>query len=201
MSTSELGALEQAPREPPWDEKLLLLHDALARHDLSYAFGGAVALNYHREPRATLDIDINIFVSAAAQSSVLTALAEVFAPPDRDRLRADLSRDGQARTIWGDTYIDLFLSNTDFHASMEARVQRQPFDGREIPVLSIEDLLVCKVLFDRPKDWLDLEAVVATRARTLDRGYIASWLARFLEPDDARLLRAAATMNARSAQT
>jgi hypothetical protein len=56
-------------------------------------------------------------------------------------------------------------------------------------VLSIEDLLICKALFDRPKDWVDIEAVAKTRQGDLDRPYLGGWLGRFLPPEDPRLDR------------
>jgi hypothetical protein len=44
-------------------QKIIDINTKLAEHNIPYAFGGAVALSYHSEPRATSDIDINIFVS------------------------------------------------------------------------------------------------------------------------------------------
>jgi hypothetical protein len=37
-------------REPTWDQKVVRLNVALAERGVPYAFGGAIALNYHREP-------------------------------------------------------------------------------------------------------------------------------------------------------
>ena len=78
---------------------------------------------------------------------------------------------------------------------MAQRVQHQPFSEATIPVLSIEDLIVCKVLYDRPKDWVDIDAVAATRRSDLDRRYIATWLGAFLEPEDSRLARIAQALD------
>lgn len=119
----------------------------------------------------------------------MEALGTVYDLERQERAIQELAQGGQARTLWGDTFIDLFLANTSFHASMSSRVEHQPFGSAQIPVLSIEDLLICKVLFDRPKDWLDLEAVAATRRGQLDAGYMQTWLASFLEPFDPRIGR------------
>jgi hypothetical protein len=181
--------------EPTWDQKVVKLNTVLAERGIPYAFGGAIALNYHREPRSTLDIDINIFVPPEQENAVLAALGAVYDLPDRERVGRDLRRDGQARSSWGDTYVDLFLANTDFHASMAERVQRQPFGDTTIPVLSIEDLLICKALFDRAKDWVDIEAVAKTRRGDLGRTYISGWLDRFLPADDPRRERIAAMLD------
>ena len=47
-------------------ERLVALHRALARRRIPHAFGGAIALAYWTlDPRATSDIDINVFLPAA----------------------------------------------------------------------------------------------------------------------------------------
>ena len=79
-----------------------------------------------------------------------------------------------------------FFAHTEFHQSMARRAVREPFADTAIPVLSIEDLLVCKVLFDRPRDWIDIEAVAETRRGGLDTAYIEYWVDAFVERDDAR---------------
>lgn len=148
-------------------------------------------MNYHREPRSTLDIDINIFLVEDGVDEVLGVFGEVYGLPDLHEVRGQIVKTGQARTLWGQTYVDLFFANTDFHHSMSQRVQQEPFGEREITVLSIEDLVVCKVLFDRPKDWVDIDAVARTRRGALDYRYIRRWLGAFLDDDDRRLVRLA----------
>lgn len=173
----------------PWQRKVLAVHAALLGHGVPHAFGGAIALNYHREPRTTLDIDINVFVVPDESEGAIAALAELYELGDQDALTAQLQESGQARTLWDATYVDLFFSNTPFHDAMAERAQTQPFADAQIPVLSIEDLLVCKALFDRSRDWVDIEAVLEARGTELDAVYIDRWLGAFLSPDDQRLDR------------
>lgn len=186
------GGLDDPNRRgqaPTWGEKVLRLADELQARHLPYAFGGAIALNYHREPRSTLDIDINVFVKPEDDDPLVEALSSLYGLEGQERSLQELRQDGQTRTTWGSTFVDLFLANTDFHLSMAERVERQPFGDQQIPVLTIEDLLICKVLFDRPKDWIDIEAVGQTRTTQLDSGYIQHWLKQFLEPGDPRFSR------------
>jgi hypothetical protein len=44
------------------DEKILAVGDALSRAGIPHAFGGALALAYYATPRATIDIDLNVFL-------------------------------------------------------------------------------------------------------------------------------------------
>ncbi len=179
----------EAPREPTWGEKVIRLSSELTAQGVPFAFGGAIALNYHRDPRSTVDIDINIFLAPEDHDTVVSALDRLYALSDSGAIDARLSERGQTRTQWGRTHVDLFFANTDFHASMAQRVVYEQFDDTAIPVLSIEDLLVCKALFNRPKDWIDIEAVAANKHDNIDRPYIEHWLGQFLSYDDPRLSR------------
>lgn len=177
--------------EPNWVEKVVALVDVLDRSGVPYALGGAIAMNYHREPRSTMDIDINVFLPPKQREDVLDQLGDLMGldAEARARLVDAVGRDGQVRALWGSTHVDLFFANTELHESMAERVERRPFGDREAPVLSIEDLLICKVLFDRPKDWVDIEAVAAHDGDQLDVAYLASWLRRALADDDPRVAR------------
>jgi len=48
--------------------RLLRLDDALAATGVPYAYGGAIALDYYTEPRATSDFDVNLFCPAHESS-------------------------------------------------------------------------------------------------------------------------------------
>lgn len=78
---------------------------------------------------------------------------------------------------------------------MRAAIRNQPFAGTTIPVLAPEHLLVCKAIFDRPKDWLDIEQVAIT-VEDLNGAEILAWLERILGGGDPRTRRAAAALAA-----
>ena len=42
-------------------EKVLLIEEGLRQRRIPHAFGGALALAYYATPRATIDIDVNVF--------------------------------------------------------------------------------------------------------------------------------------------
>jgi hypothetical protein len=139
-------------------EKVLAVASALGDQDLPFAFGGALALAYAtEEPRGTRDIDVNVFVSPADVDAVFGALPPPVAHTDADR-RA-VVRDEQVRLFWDDTPIDLFFAAHPMHHEAAARRRRVEFAGTQIPVLAPLDLAVFKALFDRAKDWVDIETM------------------------------------------
>lgn len=172
------------------DEKVAALERLLTTAAIPHAFGGALALAYYAAPRGTHDIDINIFVSAARSAKVLATLADLgVAVPDDTALRQLRDR-GQVRVHWEHTPLDLFFSYDPLHDRCAERARRVPFgDDVTLSILSAEDLTIFKVLFDRPKDWSDIEEILYALGADFDSSYALLWLRRILEADDARLLR------------
>lgn len=172
--------------EPLLHEKVLLIHEGLAEEQLQHAFGGALALAYYAEPRATIDIDINVFVSPSSYATVERALASL-GVADRADPQAVI-RDGQCRLHWGPNPVDLFFAYDPLHEAMRSAVRNQPFADTRIPVLAPEHLLVCKAVFNRPKDWLDIEQMLVMLDE-LDLDEVHMWLERIVGADDSRLER------------
>ena len=162
------------------------MDEALDAAGYRHAFGGAIALAYCTgEPRGTRDLDVNVFAEPTAARAVLDAM-----PPDVDVRERDIETaetEGQVRVWWQDTPIDVFLDLTAFHSEIAARLVVVPFEGREIPVLDCTDLAVFKALFDRTKDWADIEEMAA--AGTLDIARVQGFLVRFSGPEAPGIAR------------
>lgn len=167
-------------------ERLVTLHRALTRRRIPHAFGGAIALAYWTlEPRGTRDIDVNVFVPASDAERVLRALPEGVAQPEGTA--EAIQRDGQIRLWWDDTPVDLFFDYVPIHEEAARNRRTVPFEGTRIPVLGPTELAVFKVMFDRTRDWADVEAMAA--AGTLDTDAVRAALAKLVEDDDPRLER------------
>lgn len=172
--------------EPGLADKLLAVDAALHGVHVAHAFGGAIALGYYAEPRATIDIDCNVFVRVDDRARVLDALAGCGVETGVDD--HGLVRDGQARYWWGRTPVDLFFAYDPFHDAMARGVRRVPFRDAQIDVLGPEHLVVCKSVFDRRKDWLDIEQVLVC-VPAFDADEARRWLDRIVGPEDPRRLR------------
>ena len=167
-------------------EKVLALHRALATKRIPHAFGGALALAYWtQDPRGTSDIDLNVFVPAADSSVVLEALPAGVARPDGTA--EAIAKHGQVRLWWDETPIDLFFDYVPVHADAARHSREVPFAGTDIPILGPVELTVFKVMFDRTRDWADIEAMVS--ANTLDVDAVRTALGTLLEPGDQRFDR------------
>jgi hypothetical protein len=131
------------------------------------------------DPRATADIDVNVFVTTEEVERVFAAL-----PPGvvTNATSARLARrDGQVRVWWDDTPVDLFFSYHELHGEAARRARRVSFGELQIPVLSCTDLAVFKVVFNRTRDWADLEAM--SDAGAFDHADALGWLEGTLGAD------------------
>ena len=172
------------------DEKILAIGAAFDAAQIPHAFGGALALAYWATPRATLDIDVNVFTASEQSERVLAVLGALGVVAPSDAERRGLAERGQLRCRWEHVPIDLFFAYDPLHASCRERTLRVPFGaGASIPILSAEDLAIFKVLFDRAKDWRDLAELLFVLGPDFDAAYALGWLRRILEPKDERLAR------------
>lgn len=184
--------------EPSLSEKVLLIEAAMKAARVPHAFGGAIALAYYATPRATIDIDINVFVESARADEVLAALSRLGAAAPTDREATRLRRDGQTRIHWGSSPLDLFFSYDAFHDACMERRRAFPFGpGETINVLSAEDLFIFKAIFDRDKDWRDIDELVYSAMDALDADWIKDWLERIVGLEDDRYARAVAALETR----
>jgi len=171
-------------------DKILAIDNALAA--IPHAFGGAISLAYHAEPRATIDIDVNVFVPVNQAADVFGPLSQLGA--EIDSAIETVASDGQARAMWDNTPIDLFFSYDPFHAAADASAIVVPFADHTIRVLSATHLSVCKVVFDRPKDWIDIEAMIALGTH-IDTAEALRWVGRITGDEDPRFDRLAALLS------
>lgn len=167
-------------------EQIAELHRSLDRSDIPHAFGGALALAWcTQRARATIDIDVNVFVSADRAEAVYAALPADITVTADDRKAIDA--DGQTRLWWDQTPVDIFFNTTDFHIRASERARVEAFAGENVPFLACRDLAVFKAFFNRTKDWADLEEMHA--AESLDTESVLGVLVHYLGARDERIER------------
>lgn len=175
-------------------QRVAAIDAALA--EIPHAFGGALALAYYAEPRATIDIDVNVFIPATRFDEVAAPLRELGAGVDAPSVAELARRDGQVRVMWDSTPIDLIFAYDAFHDAAGAARRLVPFADGSIPILAPEHLMVCKVVFNRAKDWVDIDAMLEVAA-DVDVAEVLRWVGRIAGDDDPRYERVVALLTRR----
>lgn len=144
--------------------KLLLEIDrVLSEAGIVHAFGGALALNYYADPRATTDVDVNV-AKSVAEAPVLVSLLAAHGFTLDEPLEGHLPIAGLRFRRNADV-VDCFLAFDGFHERLLGRAREVPINaegGRfTTKILSQDDLAVVKLSFNRPKDHIDIDAMIA----------------------------------------
>lgn len=164
--------------------------DALESERVPYAIGGAIALGFYAPPRATIDVDVNVFVAIPDRLSELLGILERggFHPDDDDRtLSRHALEDGQFRGRMQGLRVDVFVPSVPYYWELESRRREVELLGRPMWVLGPEDLAILKMMFFRRKDLADIEALLRDQRKSFDMGYVRNRLTELVGEDDERV--------------
>ena len=77
--------------------------------------------------------------------------------------------------------VDLMFALLPFEIEAIRRARRVDIAGRLVNVVTPEDLVLMKILSERPRDVADAEAIVRRRRQELDRGYLEPRIKEFAD--------------------
>jgi len=120
----------------------LRIAQALEREGVSYALGGALAYGQYGIPRATNDVDVNVFVEPSSLASVATALRSLGIEVDDRTARERAEVEGMFVVRYEDLRVDVFTPSIEFSWEAERTRVRQTIDGVSVWFLSAEALCV-----------------------------------------------------------
>ena len=146
-----------------------------------YAFIGGIAVNTWGLPRATFDLDLAASVPAERSSSILTRFAQegfvvdsAFQSGFRDRI-AGMEQIHMHLPVGSSLLaVDVFFADTPFLRSVLDRKVGIELAGRLVQVCTAADLILLKLIADRPKDRLDIANVLAVQG-VPERNHLERW--------------------------
>ncbi len=169
--------------ELPIQRLLLEALAVLENLGLTHAIMGGFAVRAWGVPRPTYDADIAVVIADEEIPDLLRALeAAGFDVPEEHRkgyLDTLAGTDKfrvtrfESLSVW---QVDLFVARGPFFDSAISRRRTMKVEGREVPVLAPEDLIVLKLIAHRRKDLLDIEEILKVTPN-LDPDYLRRWAA------------------------
>jgi hypothetical protein len=166
------------------NSELEVLFDVVARLEgahVEYLLTGSVAMSVYVEPRMTRDIDVVVELARADVARIVA----LFAPDyyvDDDAVRSAIETRGMFNVfhLANLVKVDLIVAkDEEFQRHEFARRERRPLGGRDVWVISKEDLILSKLLWAAPTgsafQLRDVRKLVASGA---DEAYLRAWSAR-----------------------
>lgn len=150
------------------------------RRAVQYALAGGWAFSALVEPRATTDIDLLMLVEEPSRERLQSLFSSLF----DSTVVHPAPMVFQGVSIWrcvgiaGDqeVVVDVLLADSEYFRTALARRRTIAFGALQVPILTIEDLVVLKTLAGRLQDQADLEKIWARQGELhLDLPYIEEW--------------------------
>ncbi|MGH2771967.1 MAG: nucleotidyltransferase [Actinomycetota bacterium] len=148
---------------------MLRLSPELKRNRLGHMVVGGFANYIWGEPRLTTDLDLAINLASAGTDFLVSLVKEMGGRPmpenpvdfaERARVLPIRDREG--------VRIDFMLATLSFEFDAIGRARPIDIGGAEVPVCRPEDLIVYKLVSERPRDHEDIIGVLRQQRATLD---------------------------------
>lgn len=156
--------------------------------DLRVALIGGAAVNAFEDPRFTKDVDLTVTAKADAVSRFVSILLEHGFVMVRDEGEGAPSGPDfvQLRRPGTMDVVDIIVAKTEYQDQVIARAVAPAEDS--LPVATAEDLIVLKLIANRPVDHTD--TYLLGRDNAIDWAYVAHWAAAWGIADRLAALRA-----------
>jgi hypothetical protein len=138
-----------------------------------YCFIGGIALQRWGQPRLTNDIDLTILAGFGNEAAFVDALLGRYHARIPDGRDFALSHRVLLLESQDTIPIDVALGGIAFEDQLVSRATRYEFlPDVSLLTCSAEDLIVLKAFANRPRDWGDVETIIARQQARLDWNYI-----------------------------
>lgn len=167
----------------------LAIGRVLEARGIKWALGGALAYGVWALPRATKDVDLNLFVEPDQLQAGLDALEAAGVRFDRAEAVTRAEAEGLFVGWVGACRIDVFTPSIPFSwEALKTRVSVE-VSGGPAWFLSAEALCFFKLMFFRGKDIVDLERLLGSMGKRLDAAWVRKWLVETMGADDVRVAK------------
>lgn len=164
------GSRKRSPRQRPRAERrqvpaheaaLVAFADLAKRLRIRWYVFGAQAVNLHGIPRATADLDLTIDLAERTPAELVRALDTAgFTPRFADDAFVAATHVIPVVHRSSAMPIDLVIAGPGLEQLFLEKVHVEKIGRREIPFLSVEHLIVTKLLAGRPKDLEDVRQLL-----------------------------------------
>src|SRR5262249_4661799 len=141
----------------PLDRAVHDIAEVLESLHIAYAIIGGIANAIWGEPRATIDVDVTVSVKETHLGATIAAIVSRLTPAVADPVAfVQETRVLPLDTVDG-VRIDVIFALLPFELEAIERSKEVSIAGRMVHVVTAEDLILMKIISDRPRDLTDAE--------------------------------------------
>ncbi|MEX2261704.1 MAG: nucleotidyl transferase AbiEii/AbiGii toxin family protein [Bryobacteraceae bacterium] len=163
------------------ESALLEVASLIERLSIPYMLIGGLAVAAWGEPRATLDVDLSLWVEPDRLDQTVTDLSMALRPLPQNP--TNFVRSSRVLPVLANSgvRIDLVFASLPMEADLINRAKPIEVAGKVIPVASVEDIIWMKLISERKKDLEDAQGLLRRHRHSVDRKYLESRLSELAE--------------------
>lgn len=146
----------------------------LSQNKIPYVIIGGIASDVWGRPRKTLDIDIVIQVTQNKAGEFLKTAGKYGFEFSYQKTLKQMKNMGMCRLVYGNYHADFIMGYSQFEQSVFDRKRKTILFGIGVWVASPEDIILYKLLSNRPIDQSDIENIAIAQSNKLDVDYLKS---------------------------
>lgn len=137
-----------------------------------YMVIGGIANLVWGQPRSTLDVDASVMVEEKAWPELIAQLDQVFRVIPRDPVGFLRETHVLPVETADGVRVDLVWAQLSYEHKAIARATLEDIAGQRVRVCRPEDLVIHKIIAERPKDQQDVQGIIQRQSPRLDRRYL-----------------------------
>lgn len=149
---------------------------ALDACQIPYALIGGLAVSLWGEPRATLDIDVTVWVAPENRSKAVDQLRKRLAAVPSLPQEFVAATHVLPLTTSSGVRADVIFGELPAEHDIVQRAVAKQIAGVKVAVATVEDLVVMKLISERERDWDDAKRLLRRHRPTIDRDYLLTKL-------------------------
>ena len=151
---------------------------------MDYLVIGGIAASSLGEARITEDLDLILFIKRNEVKKFLGLVKKEDFDFD-ERAQIENARiTGCFRIHWNNIRLDLLCASTDFEREAYQRKIRLKFFQTEANFPTPENLIILKIVANRPKDIFDVESIAIRNWKKLDLTYLEKWIQKICDQSE-----------------
>ena len=156
----------------------------LEERRVPYMVIGGIANLVWGEPRATLDVDASVLVEEPAWPKLIEELRKIFRIIPKHPLAFLQDTHVLPIETAEGIRIDLLWARLPYEHKAIARATMEDVANQRVRICRPEDLIIHKIISERPKDREDVRAIVRHQGSRLDRRYLNQEIGRLAKALD-----------------
>jgi hypothetical protein len=148
---------------------------------IPYAIMGGVAVRAYSIPRPTYDVDFTLSIERERLPKLFAEVEALGYTVPEAYQRGWIDNVGGMSLVKFRIFLegksidaDVFLAETAHQQEVMRRRRRDEVEGQTLWIVSAEDLVLFKLIADRPRDRIDVSDILFSQG-ALDHDYIAAW--------------------------